>query len=269
MYKRCLSIFIPDTLTEETRDPKIKTYKVGIIGRAAAIFRVDEIIIYKDEGKGEAKFIKDILAYMDTPQYLRRKVFPLTPNLKHVGVLPPLRTPHHPIGKPQVGEYRQGLTIKRTRRGTIVDIGADRPALTREKLTVNKILTFKVIKYGKNIIVEPEEPEDVYWGYKVKDTGKSLEEALKSERKDVVIATSKYGAPLTSILDEVKSRLEKAHEVAILFGGPYKGLPKTIKADFTLNTIPDQGTETVRTEEAVLATLSIFNIIGKIQSEEV
>jgi len=39
MYKRCLSIFIPDTLTEETRDPKIKTYKVGIIGRAAAIFR--------------------------------------------------------------------------------------------------------------------------------------------------------------------------------------------------------------------------------------
>lgn len=266
MYKRCLSIFIPDTLTEETRDPKIKTYKVGIIGRAAAIFKVDEIIIYRDEGAGEAKFIRDILAYMDTPQYLRRKVFPLSPHLKHVGVLPPLRTPHHPIGKPYMGEYRKGLTLKRTRRGTIVDIGADKPALCKEKLTVNKILTFKIIKYGKSIIVEPEEPEDVYWGYTVKDAGKSLEETLKSSEKDVVIATSKYGAPLTSILDEVKSRLEKAHEVAILFGGPYKGLPAKIKADFTLNTIPDQGTETVRTEEAVLATLSIFNLIKKIQS---
>jgi len=255
-----LSIFIPDTLTEETRDPKIKTYKVGIIGRAAAIFRVDEIIIYRDEDEGEAKFIGDILTYMDTPQYLRRKVFPLSPNLEHVGVLPPLRTPHHPIGKPYIDEYRQGLTLKRTRKGTLVDIGANRPALCKEKLTVNKILTFKIIKHDKNIIVEPEEPENVYWGYKVKDTGKSLEETLKSSEKDVVIATSKYGAPLTSILDEVKSRLEKAHDVAILFGGPYKGLPE-IKADFTLNTIPCQGTETVRTEEAVLATLSIFNII--------
>ncbi|BAW30952.1 MAG TPA: putative RNA uridine N3 methyltransferase [Methanothermobacter sp.] len=266
MYKRHLSIFIPDTLTEETRDPKIKTYKVGIIGRAAAIFKVDEIIIYRDEGGGEAKFIKDILSYMDTPQYLRRKVFPLSPNLKHVGVLPPLRTPHHPVGKPDIGEHRQGLTLKRTRKGTIVDIGAERPALCKEKLTVNKILTFKIIKYGKTIIVEPEEPEDVYWGYTVKDTGKNLEETLKSSEKDVIIATSKYGTPLTSILDEVKSRLKKAHNVAILFGGPYKGLPATIKADFNLNMIPDQGTETVRTEEAVLATLSIFNLITKIQN---
>lgn len=28
-----------------------------------------------------------------------------------------------------------------------------------------------------------------------------------------------------------------------------------------INTIPNQGTETVRTEEAVLATLSIFNML--------
>ncbi|MEM2081776.1 MAG: putative RNA uridine N3 methyltransferase [Candidatus Bathyarchaeia archaeon] len=30
-------------------------------------------------------------------------------------------------------------------------------------------------------------------------------------------------------------------------------------ADFVVNTIPEQGTETVRTEEALLATLAIFN----------
>ncbi|RLF83297.1 methylase, partial [Thermococci archaeon] len=34
-------IFIPDSLLEETSDPKIKTYKVGQIGRAAAIFGVE------------------------------------------------------------------------------------------------------------------------------------------------------------------------------------------------------------------------------------
>ncbi len=258
-----LSIFIPDTLTEETQDPKIKTYKVGIIARAAAIFRVNDIIIYKDNEEGEAKFIKDILIYMDTPQYLRRKIFPLAPHLRHVGVLPPLRTPHHPTGKPRVGEYRQGLTIKRVRRGTIVDIGVKKPALCKEKLKVNRIMSFKVTKLGRNIIVQPDEPEDVYWGYNVKYMGKGLGKVLESANKDVVIATSRYGVPITSILDEVKYKLKKAHQVAILFGGPYKGLPANIKADFKVNTIPDQGTETVRTEEAILATLSILNLVLK------
>jgi hypothetical protein len=30
--------------------------------------------------------------------------------------------------------------------------------------------------------------------------------------------------------------------------------------DFVVNTIPDQGTATVRTEEALLATLAVFNV---------
>jgi predicted SPOUT superfamily RNA methylase MTH1 len=30
--------------------------------------------------------------------------------------------------------------------------------------------------------------------------------------------------------------------------------------DFVVNTIPEQGTETVRTDEALLAALSIFNL---------
>jgi len=33
--------------------------------------------------------------------------------------------------------------------------------------------------------------------------------------------------------------------------------------DFTVNTIPDQGTETVRTEEALYASLAILNTIVK------
>jgi predicted SPOUT superfamily RNA methylase MTH1 len=30
--------------------------------------------------------------------------------------------------------------------------------------------------------------------------------------------------------------------------------------DFVVNTVPEQGTETVRTEEALLASLAIFNV---------
>ena len=79
------------------------------------------------------------------------------------------------------------------------------------------------------------------------------------------MATSRYAAPITSIFDEEKFKVKKAKHVAILFGGPYSGLPDNLKSqnlvDLEVNTIPFQGTKTVRTEEAVLATLSVFNLL--------
>ncbi len=62
---------------------------------------------------------------------------------------------------------------------------------------------------------------------------------------------------------------EKASSILILFGSPKKGLYELASewkinlddvADFVVNTIPEQGTETVRTEEALLATLAVFNV---------
>jgi predicted SPOUT superfamily RNA methylase MTH1 len=39
-----------------------------------------------------------------------------------------------------------------------------------------------------------------------------------------------------------------------------EGLRLEEVADFVVNTIPCQGTETVRTEEAVFASLAVFNV---------
>ncbi|MFQ6119794.1 MAG: putative RNA uridine N3 methyltransferase, partial [Methanosarcinales archaeon] len=44
-----LFILIPSSLTIESQDLKIKTYKVAQIARAVSVFRVDKIIIYKDK----------------------------------------------------------------------------------------------------------------------------------------------------------------------------------------------------------------------------
>ena len=50
-----------------------------------------------------------------------------------------------------------------------------------------------------------------------------------------------------------------------MFGGPYSSIPEDVSSGnwehIKLNTVPNQGTETVRTEEAVVATLSLFNIL--------
>jgi len=266
MESKHLSIFIPASILAETKDLKLRTYKVGLIGRSAALFRVDRIVIYSDNSENkEVKFISDVLTYMNTPQYLRKKVFPITKELRYAGILPPLRTPHHPTEKVSQGDYRQGLTLKRTKKGTIVDIGADKPALCKEKLSVNKVLSFRVVKLAKEIIIEPDKPE-VYWGYKTLSTYKDLNDSIGmlKPKPDLVIGTSKYAAPITSILDEVKDSLKGSKRISILFGGPYSGLHDLIdqrNVDFEVNTVPKQGTKTVRTEEAVLSTLSVFNLL--------
>ena len=266
MESKHLSIFVPASILAETKDLKLRTYKIGLIGRSAALFRVERIVIYSDNSENkEVKFISDVLTYMNTPQYLRKKVFPIIKELQYAGILPPLRTPHHPTEEVSQGDYRQGLTLKRTKKGTIVDIGADKLALCKEKLSVNKVLSFRVLKFGKEIIIEPDKPE-VYWGYKTLSTYKNLHESIEmlKPKPDLVIGTSKYALPITSFLDEVKYSLKGSKRISILFGGPYSGLQDLIdqkELDFEVNTIPAQGTKTVRTEEAIIATLSIFNML--------
>lgn len=273
MYKDELSIFIPNSFLSESKDLKIRTYKVGILGRALAIFQADNVVIYNDnnekneDGELDGDFIADVLDYMNTPQYLRKQVFPIRSELKHVGILPPLRTPHHPVNnQPDVGDYRQGFTVKRNKKGTYVDIGMDKLAFCKEQLTVKRIFDFKITKIAKKeVIVTPDKPDDVYWGYNVISSNKSLKNSLKLIKPNLVVETTRYGDCIDSIFDELKHKVDECKSIAILFGGPYSSIEEDVSNVnwdlFKVNTIPDQGTETVRTEEAVVATLSLFNFM--------
>lgn len=271
MYKDELSIFIPNSFLSESKDLKIRTYKVGILGRALAIFQADNVVIYNDDhvknedGEMDGEFIAEILNYMNTPQYLRKQAFPIRPELKHVGILPPLRTPHHPVNsQPDVGDYRQGFTVKRNKKGTYVDIGMDKLAFCKEQLSVKRIFDFKITKIAKKeVIVTPDKPDDIYWGYNVISSTKSLKNSLKLIKPNLVVETTRYGDYINSIFDELKPKLDESKSIAILFGGPYSSIQEDVSNPnwdlFKINTLPGQGTETVRSEEAVVATLSLFN----------
>ena len=272
MYKDELSVFVPNSYLSESKDFKVRTYKVGILGRALAVFRANRVVIYNDTNnedgiyEEDGKFMAEVLSYMNTPQYLRKRAFPIKAELKHVGILPPLRAPHHPVDdSPDVGDYRQGFTVKRTKKGTYVDIGMDKLAFCKEQLTVNKIFSFKLTKLAKEVIVTPEVPDDTYWGYEVISTNKSLKNSLKLVKPDFVVETTRYGDSINSIFDQLQSKIEECSNIAICFGGPYSSITENISSGnydlIKLNTIPDQGTETVRTEEAVVATLSLFNLL--------
>lgn len=266
-----VSIFIPNSFLAETKDLKLKTSKVGLIGRALAVFEVDQVIVYKDlsipdeKQTNDGDFIAEILNYMNTPQYLRKKAIPIKSELRHVGILPPLRAPHHPTEQPKLGDYRQGFTVKRNKKGTFVDIGMDKLAFCKEQLTVNKIFSFKITKFAKEVIVTPDEPDDIYWGYETVSTNKGLKNSLKLTSPDLVVETTRYADTIDSVFNDLKSKVNSSNHIAIVFGGPYSSIGENIESGLwetiQLNTIPNQGTETVRTEEAVISTLAIFNIL--------
>jgi len=280
LQRKKLSIAIPASVVSDTPHLREKTSKIGLVGRAAAIFKVDEIIIYPDNPKSnqtaDMDLIATLLAYMETPQYLRKKLFKLRPELQYAGILPPLRTPHHPLNRKmknlRVGEYREGATLSRTKEGTFIDIGVEQPALIpKEQMPMGKRLTVKITKVEKRVEIELVDRDEIptYWGYTVAVERHSLGRLVRSRGFDLTVATSKRGVPFADVAEKIGEKWKKANTILVVFGAPTQGLYEIVKnegfnlddvVDFVVNTVPMQGTETIRTEEALIASLAILNM---------
>lgn len=255
-----IQVVVPSSLTVETADQKIKTYKVGQVARAAAIFRVHRVTIYRDAAYDDSHFIASILQYMEAPQYLRKLLFPRSKELRFVGVVPPLKTPHHATER---DEIRDGIVIDVGTDCAWVEIGLDCPAFLRTAmLRKGERVTVKIFSRDP-LEVELTQRPPRYWGYSVR-----VVDCIADALEGLVIATSRHGHPISpAIQNEIKRR--SAEMITFVFGAPNRGvealfreagLSPEVASDFFVNTIPEQGTETVRTEEAILATLSVFNI---------
>ncbi len=274
-----LTVAIPASVVSDTPHLREKTSKIGLIGRAAAIFRVNEIVVYADNAKANQRADVDLIAtlleYMETPQYLRKRLFKIEPQLQYAGILPPLRTPHHPLNRKaerlKVGEYREGVVVSETKEGLLVDIGVERAALLREKqFAVGKRVTVQIVKAGGQVEVQAVSGEvPSYWGYAVTAERHSLKRLMENRKFDLTIGTSVKGSKWTDVAGEVAEKWNKTKNVLVAFGAPARGLYEIARdegwqldemVDFVVNTIPRQGTETVRTEEAVFASLSIMNV---------
>jgi methyltransferase len=280
MDKKKLSIAIPASAISDTPHLREKTAKIGLIGRAAAIFRVDQIIVYPDSPREDQRrdldFVALLLNYLETPQYLRKRLFKLEADLEFAGILPPLRTPHHPLsGKTKhlkVGEYREGVVLSETKEGLVVDIGVQQPALLRQKVfAVGNRLTLQVVKVGNQIEVQASSRDDVpqYWGYSVRVAKHSFSQMVQTGGFDLKIATARIGESFMDATHRIGEKWGSSQSVLMAFGAPSRGLheitqDESIKLaeimDFIVNTVPNQGTATVRMEEALLASLAILNV---------
>jgi predicted SPOUT superfamily RNA methylase MTH1 len=177
----------------------------------------------------------------------------------------------------RIGELREAVTLSGTAKQTLVDIGVEQPALIPDKnLGVGKRVTIKIVRLGRVVEAELASRDEApsYWGYTVTVENLPFGSFVRKRSFDLTIATSRYGSPFLDIAGEVVERWKTANTVLVAFGAPSRGLGDIVKregrqlnelVDFVVNMVPMQGTETVRTEEALIASLAIFNVILKLK----
>ena len=287
------SVLVPSSLTREAEDKREATRKLGYVARAAAVFRVNRLTIIPDpdgEGKLDGGFMETVFRYAATPPYLRKEVWDKRPELEYVGVLPALRvTPRTGSGSDDSGSLRQGLVTEVGSDGRVrVNCGMQHPislgvppnveVAEGERVAV-RIYSRRPVR--AKIVDEPLPGFDV--------DRADLDTALSRPDAGVCIAASRHGVELTvERLGTLVERIDGRHDgddgdVTLVFGSPARGLPKIFgidpesvggdagdeavtgsesdtRFDLWLNTIPDQGSEVVQTEEAVLATLACLNL---------
>ena len=263
---RPLAVAIPGSVLAVEQDLRDKTYKVGLLSRLFAVFRVDEVYIYADEETSDrdVEILRDLLEYQVVPPHLKRRLVPVKDTLKFAGVMPPLRLPNHsPPERPVAGYVVDGV-IDRV-RGSQCDVflgnmgvGVLRPC----NGSAGQPVTVRISRVeGGRILLEPASWGRVYVGYRV-SVERNLPALVERLRASgyLIVGTSKYGSLEYSALKLLRER-----PALVVFGGPEEGLLSELSRrafDLMINAVPLQGTETVRTEEAVAATLAIINALS-------
>jgi len=265
-----LSIAIPDSSLIDESSKIDKTRKVSNIARACAIFKIKEIFIYQDGNKNDSILLATILKYLETPQYFRKQLFPKTEQLKYAGILHPLKIPNHlTTSNPKmlkINDIRDGLIINYKGK-KFVDVGINQliTFFGNEKYGTRIAVQIKTVRPKFSVKIIPRNEISEYWGYKVKE-GSNLFSVLTAWNGNIIL-TSRKGKILT------KSHTQKydifGKDTLVVFGSTEKGVHEILGNNIRkiqnakiFNFFPNQATETVRLEEAILGTLSILNFFN-------
>jgi len=272
-----MAVALPASMISDTPHLREKTAKLGSIARSCSIFGVDQIIIYCDDldqnQRQDLHTCAEILQFLETPQYLRKRMFSIGPVLKFVGILPPLQIPSHNVPRKALdcsaGDLREGVVTACSGSSLKVDVGLESFVECQGALTVGTRVTVKLTSINElaGEIVDRTKIS-IYWGYRVRAQKTALGTILEKEKYDLRIGTSRLGQELKDVWSKLMSSLNNEDTVIIAFGSPKAGLREILQRegkkpeevfDIYVNMIPNQETLTVRTEEAVAFSLSTFN----------
>ena len=292
-----VSVLVPSSLAREAEDKREATRKLGYVARAATIFRADRLVVFPDregERRYGGEFVRTVLRYAATPPHLRKEVWDKRDELEYAGVLPPLRAPSQTGSESDdSGSTRQGIVTEVGPEGRVrVNCGLQHPI----SLPVPSAMT---VEEGERVTVRISSRRPVRAkleavplpGFEVERT--DLSAVLGREDAGVRIAASRFGEELTvGRLETLAGRIQR-DGMTVAFGAPERGLPDILGIDASavdaawddhatdgdagceddanveptdpgfdlwLNTVPNQGSEVVRTEEAMFATLAPLSL---------
>ncbi|KAK1395223.1 putative RNA methyltransferase, nucleic acid-binding, alpha/beta knot methyltransferase [Heracleum sosnowskyi] len=291
-----VSIALPGSIIHNAQTLELATRLAGQIARAATIFRIEEIVVFdnkisspgdssftlpdsSEENETGSAFLIRILNYLETPQYLRRTLCPWHNSLKLAGMLPPLDAPHH-LRKHEWGTYREGVILKEAAAESglsLADVGLNKNVVIDQVLEPGTRVT---VAMGTNRQLDdkprqvvssskPREEAGAYWGYKVRyaaNISSVFQSCPYQGGYDHLIGTSEHGLFFKSS----ELTLPPFRHLLIAFGG-LAGLEECFEEDKNLkgkkpsdvfhsylNVCPNQGSRTIRTEEAVFISLQYF-----------
>ena len=266
-----LSIAVPDSSLSDEKTLENKTRKIAFIARSCGIFRVNEIIIYRDGrgNKSDSQLFTTILKYLETPQYFRKNIYKKTNLLKFAGVLTPLKIPNQ-LGTSnakelKINDIREGIIVRvKGQKG--VDIGVNQIINHYSKNAVGTRVIVQIKNPFPNIQVKEINKDEIckYWSYDVRQSGDLF--SLLSTWKGIKILTTRKAKYLNqSYIDKLK---KQENPILLVFGSTDKGIHdilgnkiNKVQNSKNVNFFPKQGTETVRIEEAILGCLSILNTV--------
>ena len=272
------SVLVPSSLTREAEDKREATRKLGYVARAAVVFRVDRLLVFPDrgsEGRFGDGFVGTVLEYAATPPHLRKEAWDRRDELEYVGVLPPLHVASRTgSGSDGSGSLRQGIVTEVGPDGRVrvncglqhpISLPSDGEHTEGERVTI-RISSRRPVRAKIEDVPPP--------GYVVERA--TIEDALTRPDAGVRIAASRHGEALS--VDRLGQLVERTadDDVTVAFGAPERGLPEildcepgeeapsddepTARFDLWLDTVPNQGSEVVRTEEAMFATLAALTL---------
>jgi predicted SPOUT superfamily RNA methylase MTH1 len=188
LQNKNIIICIPNSILSTGQTSELQADLLGKLARKLSLYKVSRIIILKDHSYNPrstmfrpSQFILKILQYLETPQYLRKRLFPICNELRLAGLLAPLECPHH-LKAGDISEYREGVVLKRPtkkNKGSFADIGLLKDCQLDRKLPPFTRVTVKLddqgrLEYGaKNFngkvvsIKEAVKGMGTFWGYEV------------------------------------------------------------------------------------------------------
>ncbi len=270
-----LWIAIPDSSLSDEQTKRDKTIKIGQFARACSIFRVKRIYVYHDPlsklDKEDLDLLKTILRYLDTPQYLRKMLFPMMNQLQYAGLLHPIKAPHHRVvedkKKVKTGDIRTGVIVK-VKGQLFVEVGLGSLVPFAGDGTEGKKMNVRFISTYPSLKAVPAADDNIfdYWGYEVKDS-LPISRLIANVEKTLIIITSRNGQYFKHVESGLIQEAKNFQNILAIFGSPKHGVHDILakehcspsRHNYNVNMFPNQGTETVRLEEALLGSLAILN----------